>query len=227
MLLLGSPGVGKGTQADILAALWGIPKISTGDILRANVSKGTALGVQASDVMRRGDLVPDHLITEMVADRLSASDTVRGFILDGFPRTIQQALWLGDYLAISRWNGRLAIVSMQMDSPKIIERIVNRRICPTCKTTYNIHSMPPKLEGRCDRDGSVLIQRNDDKIDVIEQRFEVFRQETEPLIKHYQDHPVFMEVCADRPTSVVTEEIITGIELRSKFNSGKGDDSAS
>jgi len=211
VLLVGAPGVGKGTQADNLAKLWGVPKISTGDILRANVANGTALGVQADRIMKLGGLVPDQIMTEMVADRLDLSDTATGFILDGFPRTVRQAQWLDGYLSIQRRGAHLGVISMCMDLEQIVKRVIYRRVCPLCKTVYNAQYIPPKQVGRCDKDGSELEQRSDDSLEVFQTRLDVFKQETEPLIQYYRDHSLFIEVDADKPPTLVTRDIVAGL----------------
>jgi adenylate kinase len=211
IVLLGAPGVGKGTQADTLAKIWGIPKISTGEILRANVANGTALGIQADEIMRRGGLVPDHVITEMVAGRIAASDAAAGFILDGFPRTAMQAQWLDGHLALQRDFAQLTIIYMRMEPLKIIERIIHRRICPCCKTVYNTRLKPPRQPGTCDHDGSALVQRSDDSLEVFEERLDAFKRETEPLIEYYRGHRTIMLVDADRPSPMVTLDIVDSI----------------
>lgn len=215
MLLLGPPGVGKGTQGNNLAKLWGVPTISTGQILRANIADGTALGAQATSIMKLGGLVPDHVITEMIADRLGLSDTSSGFILDGFPRTIGQAQWLNDYLSAHRPGGSLAVISMFMDPQRIIERLVHRRVCPRCESVYHAQYFPPKLAGRCDRDGFELETRSDDCLEIVMTRLEVFRRETEPLIHYYRNHALLMEINADRLPEEITSGIVLGLaELR-------------
>lgn len=217
VVLLGAPGVGKGTQADSLAKVWRIPAISTGEILRANVTNGTALGVQADEIMRRGGLVPDHVITEMVAGRLAISDAVSGFILDGFPRTANQAQWLDGHLGAHHNLDPLTIIYLHMEPHKIIERVIHRRICPCCKTVYNTRLKPPKRIGRCDRDGSALVQRSDDSIEVFQERHDAFKRQTEPLIEHYRDHRMFMIVDADRPAPNVTKYIVESIARRNQL----------
>ena len=211
VLLLGAPGVGKGTQAEILAKLWGVPKISTGDILRANVTKGTALGVLASQIMKTGGLVPDQLVTEMVANRLSDSDTETGFILDGFPRTVGQAQWLDEYLGVNRSGAALAVISMCMDYEQILKRVVHRQVCPVCKTVYNTLLMPPIRLGRCDLDDAELIQRNDDSAAVFQTRLEIFKRETEPLFEFYRSRFLFIEVDAGKTPSSVSRDISTSL----------------
>jgi adenylate kinase len=217
IVLLGAPGVGKGTQAEALASLWNIPTISTGEILRANVKSATALGIRANEEMMRGQLVPDHLITEMVARRLSLPDAVSGFILDGFPRTIQQAQWLDGYLAVHHGNAPLVIINMYMDPEKIVERIIHRRVCPCCDMVYSELSKRPKREGRCDNDNTVLIQRSDDRLEVFQERLGVFTQRTAPLIEHYQHYAQYIVTNADRPASVVTRSIVAEITGRRRL----------
>lgn len=217
VVLLGAPGVGKGTQSDTLAKIWRVPKISTGEILRANVASGTPLGVQANEIMRRGGLVPDHIITEMVARRIGVSDAIAGFILDGFPRTAMQARWLDGHLAVHRNFASLTIINMHMEPQKIVDRIIHRRICPCCETVYNTRLKPPRRNGRCDRDGSALVQRSDDSIEVFQERLDTFKRETEPLIEHYQSHRMFMIVDADRPTLTVTRDIVESVARRNQL----------
>ena len=217
VVLFGAPGVGKGTQADALTEIWCIPKISTGEILRTNVAKRTVLGIQAEETMRRGGLVLDRLITEMVASRLSISDTAAGFILDGFPRTVQQVQWLEEHLATHRNCGPLAIIHLYMEPQKIIARIIHRRVCLHCNAIYNTDLKPPKQNGRCDKDGSALVQRGDDRIEVLRERLDLYKRETEPLIERYRSRRSFMTVDADRPALNVTKDIVNGIALGSQL----------
>ena len=157
ILLLGAPGVGKGTQAKELVKIWGIPQISTGDLLRANVAQGTQLGRIAKEIMGRGELVPDSLVDEMVAARLKAPDTAKGYILDGFPRTLGQAGWLDGRLASDGKSLPVVAVSIQVDYNQLLCRITGRRNCPVCQTIYNVYSNPPKRDGICDIEGAVLV----------------------------------------------------------------------
>src|SRR5579863_6056185 len=145
ILLLGAPGSGKGTQAKELVKVWGIPQISTGDLLRANVAQGTALGRAAKERMDRGELVPDTLVNEMVAVRLQAPDTVGGYILDGFPRTLGQANWIDGRLAQQVGSLPVIAVSLQVNYNQLLRRITGRRICPVCQSIYNIYVNPPKV----------------------------------------------------------------------------------
>lgn len=214
VLLLGAPGAGKGTQADALADFWQVPKISTGDILRANVAGRTKLGTRAKKVMKTGGLVPDEVMMEMVATRLARPDAEHGFILDGFPRTIRQAEWFDEYLSADRRGAQLGIVSMSVDFEQLVKRVIHRRICPLCKAVYNEELMPPKRVGICDNDGSVLEQRNDDKPEVFKTRLDVFRRETEPLIQFYRDHDLFISIDAQAPPAAVTKAIVSGLTAR-------------
>jgi adenylate kinase len=151
ILLLGAPGVGKGTQAKELVKLWGIPQISTGDLLRANVAQSTALGKVAREIMQRGELVPDSLVNEMVAVRLKEPDTAKGYILDGFPRTLPQATWLDGRLAADTQGLPVVAVSLNVDYNQLLRRITGRRICPVCQRIYNIYSNPTGGILRCGR----------------------------------------------------------------------------
>lgn len=211
VVLLGAPGVGKGTQSETLAEIWRIPKISTGEILRANVKSGTALGILADEIMHRGELLPDHVITEMVAGRISGSDAVAGFILDGFPRTVKQAQWLDGHLATHHHFAPLTIINLHMEPQKIIQRIIYRKICPCCQRVYNTRLKPPRQDGRCDEDGSALIQRSDDSVEVFQERLNAFKRETEPLIEYYLNHRRFTMIDADRPAPAVTKNIVESL----------------
>ena len=151
ILLLGAPGVGKGTQAKELVKIWGIPQISTGDLLRGNVAQGTELGRTAKQIMGRGELVPDSLVNEMVAVRLQQPDTANGYILDGFPRTLVQAGWLDGRLAAAAGGLPVVAVSIQVDYNQLLRRITGRRNCPVCQSIYNVYGKPPKKEGVCGR----------------------------------------------------------------------------
>ena len=173
VLLLGAPGVGKGTQAKALMAAFGIPQISTGDILRANISKGTPLGKQAKALVDQGKLVSDDLVNQMVADRLAQPDTRRGYILDGFPRTLNQATWLDAQLAADSTALPVVAISIVVEYEQLLRRITGRRISPTGRI-YNIYSNPPAVPGICDEDGSELVQRPDDSEAVFIERMKTF-----------------------------------------------------
>ncbi len=218
VLLLGAPGVGKGTQAKRLMAEFGIPQISTGDLLREHRKNHTKLGVLADELMVQGKLVPDALVNDMVADRLLQPDTRAGYILDGFPRTLHQAEWLDEYITRDHGEAQDQADAAQGPQPKLpviaiyliveqrvlLERITGRRISPT-GNIYNIYTNPPRVEGICDLDGGVLMQRADDREDVFHERMRAFEALTEPVIAYYRTHGNrFAEVDGDRPLEEVT-----------------------
>ena len=212
VLLMGAPGVGKGTQAKELVKLWGVPQISTGDLLRANVSQGTALGKAAKEIMQRGQLVPDSLVNEMVAARLQQPDTKRGYILDGFPRTSPQATWLDGRLGGTSNVLPLVAVSLQVDYNQLLRRITGRRNCPICQAIYNIYSNPPKREGFCDVEGAALVQRADDTERVFAERMRAYSAQTTPVVEHYRKLCRFAEVSADGPIAAIAANIVAAVE---------------
>jgi adenylate kinase len=219
ILLLGAPGVGKGTQAKELVKLWGIPQISTGDLLRSHRDRGTDLGKLADDLMKQGKLVPDSLVNEMVAVRLAEPDTSRGFILDGFPRTLGQADWLDEFLskpiaALATPAAALPVVavSIQVDYTQLLRRITGRRNCPVCGTIYNIYLQPPKIEGVCDVEGAALEQRSDDTQDCFAGRLRTYENLTAPVIEHYRALSRFAEVNGDQPVADVASGIVSSVE---------------
>lgn len=212
ILLLGAPGVGKGTQAKELVKLWGIPQISTGDLLRSNVSRGTALGKIAKETMDRGELVPDSLVNEMVAARLQEPDTIKGYILDGFPRTLPQAGWLDGRLAVQAVSLPLVAVNIQVDYNQLLRRITGRRNCPVCQTIYNVYSNPPKVDEICDIEGAALVQRADDTEQVFAERMRAYEALTTPVIEHYRALGRFVEVDGDRPIAELAAGIVYAVE---------------
>jgi adenylate kinase len=218
VVLLGPPGAGKGTQAKRISEHYGIPQISTGDLLRDNISRGTELGKQASGLMERGELVPDELVVQMVATRLAQPDCVRGFILDGFPRTVVQAEWLDKYLAENRFfeteNGcrHLVVIRFVVEYNQLLHRLTGRRTCPTCGRIYNVHTQRPLVEGVCDIDGSALITRKDDRDDVIIERLKNYELQTLPLVKYYSQRDRLSEIDGAEDLDVVTTGAIKAIE---------------
>ena len=212
ILLLGAPGVGKGTQAKELVKLWGIPQISTGDLLRANVTQGTELGKTAKEIMGRGELVPDSLVNEMVAVRLDQPDTANGYILDGFPRTLVQAAWLDGSLAARATGLPVVAASIKVDYNQLLRRITGRRNCPVCQSIYNVYGKPPQKEGFCDVDGAALAQRADDTEKVFEERMRAYEASTAPVVEHYRALGRFAEVDGDRPITEVAAGIVAAVE---------------
>jgi adenylate kinase len=205
VLLLGAPGVGKGTQAKAMMAEFAIPQISTGDLLREHRRNHTELGMIADDLMQRGQLVPDDLVNKMVAGRLAHPDCGRGYILDGFPRTLAQADWLDGFLSNTTASPVVAI-SINVDHDELLRRITGRRISPAGRI-YNIYTAPPRVPGICDVDGSTLTQRNDDSEEVFEERMKTFYEQTAPVIEHYRNAGRFAEVDGSLAVEAVTSAI--------------------
>jgi adenylate kinase len=209
VLLLGAPGVGKGTQAHFLVTRYGIPQISTGDLLRANIANGTELGLKAKAIMSSGQLVDDSIVNQMVLHRLQEPDTQRGYILDGYPRTLDQAIFLDGLLADLALPPRLPVVaiSIVVAYDQLLQRITGRRICPACKSIYNIYFNPPANGGVCDLEGSALTQRPDDTEPVFIERMKTFEEQTAPVIDHYRALGRFEEVDGSQPVEAVAVAI--------------------
>ena len=212
ILLLGAPGVGKGTQAKELVKVWGVPQISTGDLLRGNVAQGTELGRTAKEIMGRGELVPDSLVNEMVAARLQQPDTANGYILDGFPRTLVQAGWLDGRLGAIVGGLPVVAVSIQVDYNQLLRRITGRRNCPVCQSIYNVYGKPPVKEGFCDADGAALVQRADDTEKVFEERMRAYEASTAPVVEHYRALGRFAEVDGSRPIKETAAGIVDAVK---------------
>ena len=193
IIMLGAPGAGKGTQAKKIAAKYGIPHISTGDIFRANIKNGTELGKKAKTYMDQGLLVPDELVVDLVIDRFKADDCAKGYILDGFPRTIPQAEALDEAL---KANGEKVDFAIDIDVPdeNIVRRMGGRRACVNCGATYHIVYSPTKVEGKCDKCGEELIVRDDDKPETVLSRLEVYHNQTQPLIDYYKGQGILKSV---------------------------------
>jgi len=212
IILLGAPGVGKGTQAKELVKIWGIPQISTGDLLRGNVAQGTELGRIAKEIMGRGELVPDSLVNQMVAVRLEQPDTAKGYILDGFPRTLPQANWLDGRLAAQGGGLPVVAVSIHVEYNDLLRRITGRRNCPVCQSIYNVHGKPPKKDGLCDVEGAALVQRADDTEKVFEERMRAYEASTAPVVEHYRAQGRFAEVDGNRPITEIAAGIVAAVE---------------
>ncbi len=190
LVLLGPPGSGKGTQGEKLAATLGVPRISTGDILRRNVAAGTDLGKQAKAFMEAGKLVPDELVIAMTAERLKEPDAGRGFVLDGFPRTIAQAE------ALAKLTSLDAVVNLFLEPEELVKRSAGRRVCPKCESVYHLVSNPPRKPGICDKCGSTLVTRPDDREEVVRTRIETYEKQTAPLVQYYRERGLLREVYA-------------------------------
>jgi adenylate kinase len=210
LVLVGPPGAGKGTQAQFIASHFAVPKISTGDIFRGNVSEGTELGLEARKYMDAGDLVPDEVTIGMVKDRLSYDDTAEGFLLDGFPRTVHQAEVLDDMLA--EHTATLDVVlELVVDDEEVVRRLSGRRTCRQCGHVWHLDFDPPADEGTCDRCSGELFQRDDDSEDTIRHRLEVYADQTSPLIGYYGDKGLLRGVDATGPVEDVTERAINAL----------------
>lgn len=202
--MLGPPGSGKGTQAHVISELYGVPVITTGDMLREAVAKETEYGKVAKGYMARGELVPDEIVNGVVRERLSRGDLGGGFILDGFPRSTPQAEFLDGFLEEN--DLRLDyVLYVTLGDEAIVKRLSSRRSCPKCGEVYHLVSKPPEKKGVCDRCGSKLIQRNDDKPDVIRNRLEVYREKTQPLLDRYAGKGIIKEVPGDHPLEGLPE----------------------
>ena len=221
VLLLGAPGVGKGTQAQLLVSRFAIPQISTGDLLRQHRRNHTELGMIADDLMRQGQLVPDDLVNKMVAVRLCEPDTTAGYILDGFPRTLAQAEWLDTFTPDCGPLPPTVAVEIRVDETLLLRRITGRRTCSACNHIYNIYFNPPKQDGLCDKDGTSLAQRVDDTEEAFLKRMEVYRAQTMPVIPHYQNTGRFRSVEGDGSVDAVAAAIFAALcELRAEFPVG-------
>ena len=213
LVLVGPPGAGKGTQAQFIAAHFGIPKISTGDIFRANVTAGTPLGVTAKKYMDMGDLVPDEVTIEMVRERVGQPDAKAGFLLDGFPRTVPQAERLDELLA--EQTLRLSVVlELVVDEDEVVRRLSGRRTCRSCNHVWHLDFDPPSTADICDICGGELYQRDDDREDTIRHRLDVYHTQTEPLVAFYAGRGMLVGIDATGPVDDVTER---GIEALRRF----------
>ena len=207
IIMLGAPGAGKGTQAKMIADKYSIPHISTGDIFRANIKNGTELGKKAKTYMDQGLLVPDELVVDLVVDRVGQEDCANGYVLDGFPRTIPQAESLDT--ALEKLGSKVDYaINVEVPDENIVRRMSGRRACVACGATYHIVHIPTKVEGICDRCGSELILRDDDKPETVKKRLAVYHEQTQPLIDYYNNKKVLVEVDGTKDMNDVFADIV-------------------
>ncbi len=210
LILLGPPGAGKGTQASAIVEKYNIPHISTGDIFRENIKKGTELGEKAKEYMDKGLLVPDELVISIVEDRLQQEDCKNGFLLDGFPRTLNQGEALDEVLSKMGLNLN-RVVNLDVGKEILIERAIGRRICKDCGEVFHIKFNPSKKEGVCDNCGGKLYQRDDDTVETVEKRIEVYHKQTEPLIDYYNKKGLILNVDGSKDKNLLFEEIVKAL----------------
>ena len=206
VILLGPPGAGKGTQAKKLAAKYSVPHLSTGDMLREHIARGTPLGAKAKPIMERGELVPDSLVLKIVAHRIEQADCAHGYVFDGFPRTVAQAQYLGELLKQHGYR-RPIVIHLLVDMELILRRITGRRMCKTNGEIYNLFERPPKVEGRCDQDGGELVQRPDDREEIVGPRLRAYEKQTEPLVAYYRRLGLLHDVDASKSVEEVEQQI--------------------
>ena len=218
IVLLGPPGAGKGTQSKRITEHYRIPQVSTGDLLREHVNQQTPLGREVQALIAQGELVSDHLVCDIVAWRLREPDAQRGFVLDGFPRTQKQAAWLDAFLKFEFFeNGKWAVwlpivIRIQVDYNKLLLRITGRRICPIDGTIYNVYSKPPLVDEICDKDGTKLVTREDDREEVIRERLDAYERQTKPVAEYYQQLGRLAVIDGDQAVDVVTASILREID---------------
>ena len=210
LVLVGPPGAGKGTQAQFLSEHYSIPHISTGDIFRANLKGNTPLGIEAKGYMDKGELVPDSVTNEMVRDRLNQDDLGNGFLLDGYPRNVAQAEVLRAILA-EKGTPLHAALELSVDQDEIVTRLSGRRSCSNCQRPFHIVNEKPAVEGICDGCGGALIQREDDKAEVIKRRLEVYAEQTEPIISFYRNEGLLITISATGPVNQITDSAIAAL----------------
>jgi adenylate kinase len=210
LVLVGPPGAGKGTQAQFVSAHLGVPKISTGDIFRANVSQGTPLGQEARKYMDAGDLVPDEITIGMVRDRLAEDDARKGFLLDGFPRTVPQAVTFDEMLTGAR-TPLDVVLELVVDDDEVVRRLSGRRTCRKCGHIWHLDFDPPSVEDVCDICGGELFQRDDDKSETVRHRLEVYYEQTSPLVGYYAERGILVGLDAMGPVDDVTDRAIAAL----------------
>lgn len=206
IIMLGAPGAGKGTQAQMIADKYGIPHVSTGDIFRANIKEGTALGMEAKEYMDQGLLVPDELTVRILLDRVAREDCGDGYVLDGFPRTIPQANVLDE--ALEKLGDKIDYaIDVDVPDDNIVRRMSGRRACLACGATFHIENVPPKKEGICDRCGTELVLRDDDREETVQKRLDVYHEQTQPLIEFYRRKGILEVVDGMKPMQEVFADI--------------------
>ena len=211
LVIMGPPGAGKGTQAAMIADRYSIPHVSTGDIFRKNLKEGTPLGLKVKEYMNKGLLVPDETVVEIVKDRLSEEDCRKGFLLDGFPRTVAQAGALDQVL--EKMNMELDhVINIDVAKEVLIERAVGRRVCKKCGATYHVKYNSPSRPGLCDECGGELIQRDDDKEETVVKRIEVYLEQTKPLINYYSERGLLLSIDGGQDIAKVGEQIVKALE---------------
>ena len=206
LVLFGPPGAGKGTHARIFSEKWKIPHFATGDILRRHIRETTDLGKRAKAILDRGELVPDALVNELMADQLSKPEAKAGFILDGYPRTLGQAEALEGFLKVRREKLDAALY-FKTSQEVIVDRLAGRRSCPQCGANFHIRNIPPRVAGKCDICGSALIQRSDDRPETVRHRLEVYEKDTAPLLEYYRKRGVLQEVPGDLDVPELQKEL--------------------
>ncbi|MFN4227790.1 MAG: adenylate kinase [Candidatus Ratteibacteria bacterium] len=204
LILLGPPGAGKGTVGERLSKILNIPLISTGDLLRENIKEKTELGLKAKKYMDKGELVPDEIVISILLERISEDNCKDGFILDGFPRNINQAKNLEKFIK----DGKIKVIYLQADDDFLINRLSNRRICENCGAIYHLINIPPKVQGICDKCGGKLIQRDDDKEEVVRNRLAVYHKLTSPLLDYYKSKNILFSVRGDEKLEDIVKQII-------------------
>jgi adenylate kinase len=210
LIIFGPPSAGKGTQAQRLSEKYGIPQVSTGDLLREAVAKQTSLGVKIKSYLETGRLGPDDLIVQLISDRVSRPDCADGYLLDGFPRTMGQAVELDKMTDID------LVLSIVVDLELLVERAIGRRICKECASVYHVKFSPPKVEGVCDKCGGALIQRDDDREETVRKRLSVYTEQTAPLIDHFRAKGILVDIDGSLGIEAVSEQMVKAVEsLRS------------
>jgi adenylate kinase len=206
IILLGPPGAGKGTQAKLISNTYFIPHVSTGDIFRREISQKTPLGIKAKEAIDKGQLAPDDITIHIVEERISAEDCKSGFLLDGFPRTVVQALALESYLQ-SKGDRLDAVILVEVPRTEILERMTGRRVCLKCGSSYHIHFNPTKVEGICDVCGNEVVQRIDDQDETVKNRLKIYDEQTQPLIKYYKEKNLLFTIDGTKDIKYVSKSI--------------------